>query len=300
MTLIDVVDSLRLNATGLMAGMAAAAACSFLGVYVVLRRSVFVGAALAQVAGAGIALAFLIGPLLAGVAHRLMHVSGPLPHVGMALERLVRDPLAVSLLVTVLAAALLAKPAMGAAAARDARIGMTYLAASALSLVFIVRSPKGLDDVRELLDGTIVAVLNGDLIQMVVVFALVALTHAAFYRQILFVSFDPEMAATQGFRVRRWEQLFFATLAVVISVAISKAGLVAVFAYLVFPAATALRLVRRMGAAFAVSVALGIVATIAGYVVALLADLPTSPPTIGVLCAFWLAASVYRWRRPLE
>ncbi|MCX6362558.1 MAG: metal ABC transporter permease [Armatimonadetes bacterium] len=300
MTLLDVLDSLRLNATGLMAGMAAAAACSFLGVYVVLRRIVFVGAALAQVAGAGIALAFLLGPILAGVAHRLMHVGGPLPHVGIALQHMVGDPLAVSLVVTVLGAALLDRPATGAAAARDARIGMTYLVASALSLVFIVKSPKGLDDVRELLDGNIIAVSNADLVQMVVVFALVALVHAVFFRQVLFVSFDPEMAATQGFDVRRWEQVFFATLAVVISVAISKAGLVAVFAYLVFPAATALKLVRRMGVTFAVSVSIGIVATIAGYVVAVLADLPTSPPTIGALCTLWFAASVYRWRRPLE
>ena len=300
MTLLDVLDSLRLNATGLIAGMAAAAACSFLGVYVVLRRIVFVGAALAQVAGAGIALAFLIGPLLAGVAHRLMHVSGPLPHVGVALEHLVRDPLAVSMVITVIGAALLARPATGGAAPGDTPIGMTYLAASALSLVFIVRSPKGLDDVRELLDGNIIAVSPSDVVHMATVFALVALVHILFHRQILFVSFDPEMAATQGFRVRRWELLFFTTLAVVISVAISKAGLVAVFAYLVFPAATALKLVRRMGAAFVVSVTVALVATVAGYVGAVLTDLPTSPPTIGALCALWLAASIFRRRYPLS
>jgi zinc/manganese transport system permease protein len=100
--------------------------------------------------------------------------------------------------------------------------------------------------------------------------------------------------------VRRWELLFFTTLAVVISVAISKAGLVAVFAYLVFPAATALKLVRRMGAAFVVSVTVALVATVAGYVGAVLTDLPTSPPTIGALCALWLAASIFRRRYPLS
>ena len=44
-----------------------AVACSVLGVYVVLRRIVFVGAAVAQISSAGIALAlWLAGPTSAG------------------------------------------------------------------------------------------------------------------------------------------------------------------------------------------------------------------------------------------
>ena len=49
-------------------------ACSVLGVWVVLRRIVFVGAALAQLSSAGIALALFLGGL--GVGGELTHQIG--------------------------------------------------------------------------------------------------------------------------------------------------------------------------------------------------------------------------------
>ena len=55
--------------TALVASLVVGAVCAYLGVYVVLRRIVFVGAALAQVSSAGVGLALLYrqGPV-AGVA----------------------------------------------------------------------------------------------------------------------------------------------------------------------------------------------------------------------------------------
>jgi len=54
----------------LAAAMIAGASLSFVGVYVILRRIVFVGAALAQLGAAGVGLALLTGqsPLLGGTS----------------------------------------------------------------------------------------------------------------------------------------------------------------------------------------------------------------------------------------
>src|SRR3954471_6969604 len=55
-----VLDAVLLFRESLYGALVIALACSVLGVYVVLRRIVFVGAALAQLSSAGIALALFL------------------------------------------------------------------------------------------------------------------------------------------------------------------------------------------------------------------------------------------------
>src|SRR5712672_1770866 len=65
---IAVLDTILLFREALYGALVIALACSVLGVYVVLRRIVFVGAAIAQLSSAGIALAlFLAGALFFGL-----------------------------------------------------------------------------------------------------------------------------------------------------------------------------------------------------------------------------------------
>jgi ABC-type Mn2+/Zn2+ transport system permease subunit len=277
MTWADVMIGLKLNYLGVIAGLLVAGICAYIGVYVVLKRIVFVGASLAQISSAGIALAFLMG-------------TG-IPSLG-------RHPLAVSLIVTLIGVLIYSQQTLSRKIPQESIIGIGYLIASALTLMFIVRSPKGMDDVKELLDGNIITVQKGDLLVMLGVFAAVALVHFLFYKQFLFVSFDPEMAATQGYRTRGWELLFYFVLGLTISLAIQYAGLLSVFAYMVIPAVTGLLMARRMPTAFVIAIASALLSTFLGFCWALKSDLPTSPPIIGVsaiLMAFvWLSRRFVR------
>jgi ABC-type Mn2+/Zn2+ transport system permease subunit len=269
----DLWRGLALNLPGLTAGLLIAVVCSYLGVYVVLKRIVFVGVSLSQISSAGIALAFLAGSWLPFAAHA---------------------PLAVSILVTLAGALLFSLQTVSPRVPRESVIGIGYLVASALTLMFIVRSPKGMDEVRELLDGSIITVQAADVMVLAIVTAIVLLTHALFYKQFLFISFDPEMAATQGYHVRAWEIAFYMLLGSTIAVSIHLAGVLAVFAYLVIPAVTSLVLARRMPGAFAIALACAVIGTVGGFVWALQADLPTSPPMIAVLAGLLAVAAVGR------
>jgi len=273
----EVLEGLRLNQAGLLAGCLIAAVCSTIGVYVVLKRIVFVGVSLAQISGAGVALAFLLAPALP----------------------IARDhPIAISLAVTLAGVLVYAQHGASARVPRESGIGIGYLVASALTLIFIVRSPKGLDEIKELLDGNIVALHGQDLISVAWLTGAVLAVHAAFHRQFLFTSFDPEMAATHGFRVRGWELLLHLTLGVTIAASIQYAGLLAVFAYLVMPAVTGLCVARRMKPVMLVSMATAVLSTVVGFALALKWDLPTSPPMIAVmtlaLSAAWLLSRLRR------
>ncbi|HKB76972.1 MAG TPA: metal ABC transporter permease, partial [Myxococcales bacterium] len=59
----------------LLAGVLAAALLSYLGVFVVLRRMVFVSAALSEISGVGVATAFYVGSV-AGIDP---HTHGAIP-----------------------------------------------------------------------------------------------------------------------------------------------------------------------------------------------------------------------------
>ncbi len=296
MTLDDLLFGLRLNALGLMASMLIAATCAFLGVYVVLKRIVFVGVSLAQISSAGVALAFLVGPAMATVAHRFVHSAWPFNYLSVCLEWIAVTPMSVSLLLTMAAVLGFARPSLGKGIPRDALIGIGYVVASALTLLFILRSAKGMDDVRELLDGSVITVQTGSLVAMLAIFGAVALVHALFYKQMLFVSFDPEMAASRGYKVHRWETLFFLTLGATISVSMQQAGLLTVFSMMVMPAATGLLASRRMSGVFTVAMVSGLAASAIGFTLALMWDLPVSPPTIGASAVLLLATYLVRRR----
>jgi ABC-type Mn2+/Zn2+ transport system permease subunit len=273
----DLAFGLRKNKEGVLAGLLVAGICAYIGVYVVLKRIVFVGASLAQISSAGIALAFLLGQSMPFAASH---------------------PLAISLIVTLLGVLIYSQQGLSRKVPQESIIGIGYLIASALTLMFIVRSPRGMDDVKELLDGNIITVQAGDLKMMALLFLVVAAVHFLFYKQFLFVSFDREMAATQGFQTRLWELLFYFVLGLTIAMAIQYAGLLSVFAYLVIPAVTGLVVARRMPTAFIIAVVSAWVSTFVGFCWALNSDLPTSPPIIGVmaviLAAFWISRRFVR------
>jgi ABC-type Mn2+/Zn2+ transport system permease subunit len=259
MTWADMWESVRLNMLSLEAGLAIAAICSYIGVFVVLKRIVFVGASLAQISSAGIGLAFLLGQSIGFFnAH----------------------PLGVSLIVTLIGTLIYSQQTLSRKIPQESIIGIGYLVASALTIIFVSKSPKGPDEVSELMAGSIITITAADFKLLLVVFGAVAIVHALCYKQFLFVSFDPETAATQGYRTRWWELLFYLALGLTISVAIQHAGLLAVFAYLVIPAVTGLVVSRRMLTTFVVAILSALVSTFIGYCWALPADLPPSPPII--------------------
>jgi ABC-type Mn2+/Zn2+ transport system permease subunit len=264
MSWTDVWDSLRAipgMQISLLASVLVAVICAYIGVFVVLKRIVFVGTALAQISSAGIALAFLLG---------------------QSVPFFDKHPLGVALVVTLLGTLIYSQQTLSRKIPQESIIAIGYLIASSLTILLIVKTPKGPEEINELLAGSTVTVQRPDLILMAIVFFGVALVHALFYKQFLFVSFDREVAATQGYKPRVWDLVFYFVLGLTITMAIQNAGLLSVFAYMVIPAVTGLLVARRMATAFTVAVAAAVVAAVTGFLFALKLDLPPSPPTIAI------------------
>lgn len=259
----ETLSTILLFRGALYGALLIALACSVLGVYVVLRRIVFVGAALAQLSSAGIAL----GTFLYG-----MGIGGELTH----------HPVAMALIVTIAGAMFFGVGGGGRAGVPpDAVIGVTYAVAAATGILLVAKSRVG--EAHDLfLQGNILGITNTDTLVLLAVAVPVLLVHLVFYKEFLFVSFDRETARTLGYNVRFWNLLLYLTLGVVIAYAMQFAGVMLVFNFLVLPAVTGLLLARSMAGIFGLAIGSALVAALFGFSLSVPFDLPSGPAIIAV------------------
>jgi len=257
-----VFESVLLFRDALYGALLIALTCSVLGVYVVLRRIVFVGAALAELSSAGIALALW----LAGM--------------GMA-AGLATHPIALSLVTTLAGVVFFAEGGTRTSVPQDATIGVTYAVAAALGIILVAKARGG--EAHDIfLQGNILGITRADTLVLLAVSVPVLLAHALFYKEFLFVSFDRETARTVGYSVRRWNLLLYLTLGLVIAFAMQFAGVILVFNFLVLPAVTGLLVARTMGGTFAVAIGAALLAAVVGFSLSVPFDLPSGPAIIAV------------------
>lgn len=274
------LENILLFREALYGALLIALGCSVLGVYVVLRRIVFVGAALAELSSAGIALAIWLGGM--------GWVTGLASH-----------PLAFSLIFTLVAAAIFGMGGGGRSMVPpDATLGAAYVLAAATAILLIAKSTTG--EAHDIfLHGNILGITRADTMTLAAVTVPVLLIHLAFFKEFVFVSFDRETARTLGYRIGVWNQLLYLSLGVVIAVAMQFAGVMLVFDFLVLPAVTGLMLSSTMGGMFLWAIASALVAAVVGFSLSIPFDMPTSPTIIAVSGAIALLAwAVRRFVRP--
>ena len=253
----------------LLASVAASVPLAVVGVYLVVRRVVFLGLVLANAAAVGIVVAQGFGwpPELAAVAVTIgtAVVLGvlPLPH---------RVP-------------------------AESIIGWAYAAASSGIVLILSGSATAETDTLHLLYGNVLAVSPGHVAALVGVAVVVGAVQLAFGRRFLLVTFDAEAAEVAGVRTRLWSTGLNLTIGVAAAMAVHEIGALATFSLLTLPAMAALLVARRIRTTFLLSAGIGVAALWAGLVVAFKLDLPPGPVSVGILVlAVAVAAGAGHWR----
>jgi zinc transport system permease protein len=270
------LDAVLLFREALYGALVISVACSALGVYVVLRRIVFVGAALAELSSAGLAL----GLWLAGVG---------------AAASLTTHPVALSVFVTLAGALFFGLSGSRSRVPADATIGVVYAVAAALGILLIATAKSG--EAHDIfLQGNILGITHSDTLVLLAVATPVLLLHLVFFKEFLFVSFDRETARTLGYNVVFWNLLLYLTIGLVIAFAMQFAGVMLVFDFLVLPGVTGLLLSRSMAGMFAWSISAGLLAALVGFSLSVPFDLPSGPAIIAVSGLIVLVAWLFRRR----
>ncbi|MGY4494466.1 metal ABC transporter permease [Pseudomonas sp. TE3610] len=222
------------------------------GYFLVLRGQTFAGHALAHVGFTGATGALLVGfPPLAGLV----------------------------------VASVAAGAAMGAmsekSAQRDVAIGLVLSLTLGIGLLFLHFMTTSATQATALLFGNVLAVSVGT-IQVLLVLAVVSLGWLAIIsRPLLFVSLQPELAQAKGLRPRRYSIAFLVITAMATAESVQIVGVLLVFALMVGPAATALRLTNNVLRGIVLSMVIALVEAWLGIVLAYYSDWPTT---------FWIAA----------
>src|SRR5207248_11245508 len=94
----------------------------------------------------------------------------------------------------------------------------------------------------------------------------------------------------QGWRVRLWDLLFYASFGVVVASSVRIGGVLLVFSYLIVPALAAVILGGSVGTRLLVGWAFGTGVSVLGMVASAALDLPTGAT---VVCAFGLTLIVF-------
>lgn len=238
-----------------LAGAIAGALLGWLGVFVVVRRMVFLSAALSQAAGLGVAGAFWTQ------IHLGWSGSWATPTLGAGLST------------ATAAAAMLHSPG-GMRARHDGLLGWVYLMGAAGTLAIGTRIVQEVQDIESILFGSAVAVSADDMQQLCVVAGALAVVHVAGLRGFAQVAVDEDGARVRGLPTRLLGLLLIGSLAVAVSATTRILGALPVFAFTVLPALAALQLAPNVGYAAVTAAVLGAVAGLGGYVAAFLYKLP--------------------------
>src|SRR6059036_1653451 len=183
--------------------------CPLVGVYFVLRRMIFLGVALPQLSAAGIAFSFVGYRLVVGA-----HEHGNVSERSLALIGSLAFTLGGLLVLT-------AFERRGRETV-EARIGVTYAIAAALTILFLTLDPHGDAEMVNLLKGDILATTRTSLRLLAGVLGAVVLVVFAFRKEFLLVSFDRDLAVVFGKRVGLWDGLLYLTIGATISLGRSE------------------------------------------------------------------------------
>lgn len=258
----------------MVAALLAAVACAVVGTFVILRGMAFMGEAVGHSSLAGMAVAYLFGGnVFWGALAWAVPASVGITFISRRAQLRL-----------------------------DTAIGIIFAGGFALGIILISRVNNYTADLFGLLFGNVLAASWGEAALIGGVALGVLLAVAAFYKELLFTSYDADMAAASGIPVRMVQYFLPVLVAVTTVVALKTVGIVLVLALLVTPPATASLLSRRLPAIIAMSVAVAAISVVTGLYLSFYADLPSGPSVVIVATGFFLLALVFSprqgaWRR---
>ena len=231
----------------IIAGCFMALSCSFLGVFLVLRRFSLIGDGLAHVSFATVAIALLLDA----------------------------QPMVVSIPLVALASMAILKLNEKAHIYGDAAIGLVSSFGLALGVI-IASTAGGFNvDLFSYLFGNILSVSNFEVWLTVIISILVALIVVLLYHDLFAITFDEEYAQVAGVKVKLVNQLLILMTSLTVVLGIKIVGTMLVSSLIVLPGISALQVTRSFRSTIALAGILAVVAVILGIFASYILNFPS-------------------------
>ena len=256
----------------LVASLLIGTVCAVIGVYVVLKGLSFIGAGLAHASFGGVALGFLlnINPILSAVVFVLLTAWG----IGWTSQK--------------------------GEVKEDTAVGIFFAATMAFGILIIGLLHGYNIDLFGYLFGSLLAVSRLDLWISGGLSLFVLTTVILFYKELLFITFDPEMAAATGLPATALYYLLLSLMAITIVLSLKVVGIILVSALVIIPAATAYQLSNTFRKMMLYSILFGILSAVGGLFVSYYLDIASGATIVLTATAiFFIAAFLTpKKRRP--
>jgi zinc/manganese transport system permease protein len=255
-------------------------------------RNALIGGSLVAVA-AGLLGYFVITRQNAFAAHALAHIGFP----GATGALLIGAPVTLGLAVFCLGGGLLIGLLGKRVADREIATGTILAMATALGVLFASLASANAGATTSVLFGNLLAISRDQLLIFGLFTAAVVVALAVVARPLVFASVDPEVAGARGVPVRGLGIAFVVLLALTVTMAVQVVGTLLLFALVVTPAATALRITARPVRVAALAVTLALVSVWGGLVLAAMVNLPPSFFIVSLSVLAWVVVLAATGRR---
>jgi zinc transport system permease protein len=256
----------------ILCALIAGGVLGFLSVYVVLRRMVFVSAAVTHSAGLGVALAFF------AQIHLGLHI----------------DPMLGATLLSVVATLLLMLDPARLKLTRESMLGLAFAFAGGAAVLVGDRIAQEAHDIQGILFGTAVLVTPENLYTVAGVGGAILFLQLWWYRGFTFVSFDRVGATVQGLPVRMLDAVLMMSVGVMVGVSARALGSLPVFAFSTLSAIAALVLDLRLRWTFLLATIAGCISGVGGYLFAYFYDFPVGGSQTVLASVLVLLAALIR------
>jgi zinc/manganese transport system permease protein len=246
---------------------------SYLGLHIIARGVIFVDLSLAQMAALGSVVALLYG--VAPDSQTAFVFSLVFTCIGAAVFALTRSR-------------------GKGRVPHEAIIGIVYVVASAAAILVADKAPRGAEAIHDVLEGSIIWITWPTILTKGVAYAALGLLHFFLRRQFLKISFQPEEAEREGWRIRLWDFLFYLSFGVAVTISVPVAGVLLVFTMLVVPAVVAFLFSRDIRTMVLISWGTGALASLLGLYVSYVGDFPTGPLIVCMYGLVLLGAGIVR------
>ena len=267
----------------LIVGVLVALCASLLGVTLVLKRFSFIGDGLSHVAFGAMAVSSITGVL----------VSQWKPVIDSTNGMIIVMPL------TVLSAVLLLRTGKNAKVKGDAAVARISVGALAIGYLLMNLDvfPKSANisgDVCSTLFGSlsILTLTEGEVFFCLAVSVIVTAVFIIFYNKIFSVTFDEDFATATGTKASAYNLLIAIIIAVIIVISMNLVGSLLISALIIFPALSAMRLLKSFKAVTVCSACLSVFCAALGIILSILLSTPVGSTIVAVNIAafgvFWL------------
>jgi len=244
-----IVEALKYNfmLKALLVGSLIALCCSFLGIFLVLKKLSLIGDGLAHVSFATVAIALLFSA----------------------------SPLLFSIPLVMLASFAILKLNDKADLHGDAAIGL-IASFSIAAGVLIASLSQGFNvDLMSYLFGSILVISNMDVIVSVILAAVVLATVIFFYNSLYAMTYDEEFATVIGINTKLMNYMIAALTSITIALGIRVVGTMLISSLIVFPTVTALQVAKGFKGTMLISSLVSVSCVIVGVFASFVFNLPT-------------------------